>query len=141
MTAQNGTQNGDLTARQGRVIAALLTQGTVAHAAIAARVGRRTIHTWLSSDPVFLAALRQAEGEAIDLAVRRLVKHADQAITVAVGIMNDPQNAPTVRLRGAALILDSLLRLRQIRDMEDRLKVLEDAITELGLQASPTASP
>lgn len=124
--AHNGSPGQKLTPRQRRSIVALLSERDVSHAAIAAKVGRRTLVRWLA-EPAFQAELSRAEGEAIAAATRRLVRYQDSAIDklgdlVAVG------SSETLQLRAAQSVLDFLIKLRDLRNTEERLSALENAV-------------
>lgn len=119
--ADNGT---DLTPRQQRTVAALLAARNVREAAKQVKVPERTVYTWLN-EPRFRAALYEAEGHLIDSATRRLLAHQDVALTVILHIMADKENAASVRLKAAQAVLDQLLKLRELRNVEQRLTSLE----------------
>jgi hypothetical protein len=121
--ADNGI---DLTTRQQRTIAALLAARNVREAAKQVKVSERTVYTWLA-EPVFRAALYEAEGHLIDAATRRLLQHQDVALTVILTIMADEEIAPSTRLRAAIAIIDFMLKLRELRSIEQRLTALEAA--------------
>jgi hypothetical protein len=76
--AVNGNPEG-LTSRKKRAIAALLTSRDIKAAALAAKVGERTLHRWLD-DQSFRDALQAAESEAINTATRRLIGLEDSAV-------------------------------------------------------------
>jgi hypothetical protein len=76
--ATNGNPE-KLTPRQRRAIAALLSSRDVKAAALAAKVGARTLYRWLD-DQSFRNALSAAESEAIDTATRRLIGLEDSAV-------------------------------------------------------------
>lgn len=121
--AQTGTDN-ELTTRQRRAIAALLTERNVSAAAQAANVGVRTLYTWLA-EPAFRLAVREAESTAIDAAARRLVGLADGALSVLAAMLTDNDTAPALKLRAAQTILDHLLELRELATLESRVAALE----------------
>jgi hypothetical protein len=125
--AGNGTQT-----RQARMIAALLDPSHPSQEAAcrAAGVPLRTLHNWLRDDPDFLAALRRAESEAITLAMRRLVTVAPAAVAVIVAVMADTKTSASLRLRAAGQVLDTLQRLREMHDFEERLAALEARIPQ-----------
>lgn len=118
-----------LPARQVRAISALLSHRTQVEAAEAAGIGERTLATWLTQ-PEFQAALRAAEGTAIDAAVREMLSLQGDAIDVLAGLMNDVEIKGSVRLRAAQITLDNLLRLRELRNVESRLARLEELMEE-----------
>ncbi len=119
--ADNGT---DLTPRQQRTIAALLAARTVREAAKQVKVPERTVYTWLG-ETSFRAALYAAEGHLIDAATRRLLHHQDMALSVILHLMANPENPASVRLKAAQAVLDQLLRLRELRNIEQRLTALD----------------
>jgi hypothetical protein len=124
---ENGTQSTELTQRQRRTIAALLSAKNVRDAANQVKVPERTLYSWLR-DPVFKAALYEAEGQLIDQATRRLLKYQEAAINVVLSIMADSHYSASVRLRAAQTILDTLFKLRELRNVEERLAALEELV-------------
>ena len=113
-----------LRTKQTRAIKALLEYRTIAAAAEAASVSERTIYRWFDV-PAFRSALNKAEGQAIDAATRNLLTLSKAAINVFYEIMQDDTISPGVRLRAADRVMDHLVRLRELRDVEQRLAVLE----------------
>jgi hypothetical protein len=125
--ATNGNDNKKITPQQQRAIAALLSTKNVAEAASKADVGGRTLHRWIAEDAMFKAALSAAESELIDGATRRLLQYQDAAITVIASIMLDKERPSSVRLRAATAVVDYMLKLRELRNIEERLTALEEA--------------
>ena len=113
-----------LRSKQKRAIKALLEYRTIAAAADAASVSERTIYRWFDV-PAFRAALNKAEGQAIDAATRNLLTLSKAAINVFYEVMQDENISPGVRLRAADRVMDHLVRLRELRDVEQRLATLE----------------
>ena len=122
--AENGRK---LSTKQKRAIAALLSQKSVRAAALSAAVGERTLYRWLS-DAEFRAALAAAEGDAIDQATRRLIAMTGKAADELQAILTDLDSTPSVRLRAIELIFANALRLRELRNVEERLAALEKAV-------------
>jgi hypothetical protein len=130
MAAISDETNGlTLTPKQARAIVALLTARNLEAAAREAGVGERTLSTWLT-DPVFKAALKQAEAEAIEAAGRRLAGYSEHAVSTVLTLMADRNSPPSVRLKAAATILDQLLKWRQYNELEERIAALEAAALE-----------
>mgnify|MGYP003375273751 CR=1 FL=1 len=69
----------ELTTKQKRAIACLLTHSSTTAAAAAADVSEKTVYRWLK-DPAFLQALHQEEGAAISQATRGLVILQEKAL-------------------------------------------------------------
>lgn len=121
--ADSGTQS-ELTPRQRRAVLALLSEKDVRAAALAAKVPERSLWRWLAL-PAFRAALTQAEGDLIDKATRRLLNLQDPAISVITVVLADKTISPGIRLRAAQSVLDYMIRLRELRNTEERLEELE----------------
>lgn len=118
-----------ITPAQTRTIAALLTHRTIEEAAHAAGVTPRTVTRWLENNN-FRFQLAQAETGVIDQATRLLMALQGDAITTMAGIMDDTKVSPAVRLRAAQAILDTIIRLRELRNVEVRLIALEAAVND-----------
>lgn len=119
---------GTLTPKQQRAVRALLEQKSVGDAAKSIGVGERTLFRWLT-DPAFKLALSAAESDLLDAATRRLLSLQDAAIGTFESLLADGSEASdTVRLRAASAVLDHLLKLRELRDIEQRLTALEQTI-------------
>jgi hypothetical protein len=123
--AANGISSNKITRQQQRGIAALLTTKTVAEAAKQTGVSLRTMFRWMNEDAAFKAALAEAESELIATATRRLLQYQDAAITTVATIMLDKQNRATVRLRAATTVIETMLKLRELNNFEQRLIALE----------------
>jgi hypothetical protein len=122
--AQNGKHNGELTAKQHKVLAALLTEPTVAAAAQKVGVGERTVHTWLS-EPAFEAAYRAARREAVGQAIARLQQVSTAAVTVLVRVMASEKTPPSTRGAAAKIVLDTAIRAVELDDLQARIAALE----------------
>jgi hypothetical protein len=122
------TNGSGLSSRQQRAVAALLASKSVAEAASTAGVGERTLYRWLAEDQAFRAALSQAEGDLLDTATRRLLTLQGKAID-ALEHLIERAETEGVRLRAAQVAIDTSLKLREMRDIEQRLTALEQAQT------------
>lgn len=118
------TENGTLTPKQHRAITALLTERDIRSAATAAGVGERTLWRWLGN-PVFRAFLAATEGEVIDAATRRLLSLQDSAIDALEDVLKNGNH--TNKRQAAQAILDTMLKVRELRNIESRLAALEAA--------------
>lgn len=126
--AASGSAGGKLTPKQERAIRALLEHKSVSEAAASIGVGERTLYRWLT-DPAFQQALSAAEGDLLDAATRRLLSLQDDAISTFADMLSDDSEASaTVKLRAAQAVLDYMLKLRELRDIEQRLTTLEQAM-------------
>jgi hypothetical protein len=122
------TQTKKLTSRQTRAIDALISEPTIEQAAERAGVTRKTIYRWLQY-PGFRAELTAAESAAIDKSCRRLIAMADKAITALDDVLDNPsQNGAGNKRLAAAAIIDIFMRLRELRNIENRLSELESVV-------------
>jgi len=112
-----------ITPAQQKCIEALLTSGSVTAAAEAANVNRGTIYRW-KSDPVFMAALKEAEAEAVQGLSRALAGLGDMAAQALRDALA-PSNKISVRLRAAEIVTDRLLKIRELVELEARIAALE----------------
>lgn len=115
-----------LTPKQRRAVAALLTTGEVGAAAREAGINRTTLYRWLH-DPVFLAAVREAEADALDELSRLLVRLGRTAVATIAKAMSDPVTPAATRVRAADVALNRLLQLRELAQLEARVQALEQA--------------
>jgi len=119
-----------LTVRQKRAITALMETPTLAEAAALAGVNPRTLHRWLDTQ-AFRAGLSAAEGAAINNVSRRLVQLGDKAVDALESVLDNPNQKGAGNKRLAAqAILDNLLKLRELRSIEERIANLEAVIYE-----------
>jgi len=111
---------------QRKAIEQLLVHGEVQAAAVAAGVSRDSIHRWMK-EPVFVAALREAERLAIGCAARSLARLATKATTILEAAMDDTAAPMSTRIRAADTVLTRLIQLREFTDLEERLTALEES--------------
>jgi phage terminase small subunit len=116
-----------LSPRQQRAVVALLSTGEVKAAAAEAGITRETLHRWLR-DPVFLAAVREAEAEALDELSRLLVRLGRTAVGTIARAMSDPATPAATKVRAADVALSRLLQLRELAQLEARVQALEQAV-------------
>lgn len=116
-----------LTPRQKRAIAALLSSKSVRDAALVAEVSERQLYRWFER-PDFQAALLEAESAAIDAETRRLVGLSEVAVSALEKLLTNPGTTNLVRLRAIQARSDIMLRMLEMRALEQRLTALESAI-------------
>ena len=85
---------------------------------------------WMA-DFAFKQAVVGAESEVIDAATRRLVGMQDKAIDILDEILKGGKGIRnSLKLRAAQSVLDYLLKIRELRDLEERLTALEGELLE-----------
>jgi hypothetical protein len=122
-----------VTARQRRLIEALLAGQSVTQACRTAGVGRRTYYRWLRQ-PAFREALAEAEADLLEAATRRLLALQASALDAVGAVLADEHLPPTYRLQAARLVLDSALRFYDATSLERRLRALEEEVRRVAAQ-------
>lgn len=116
----------ELTPRQSRAIAALLTEDTVVAAAETVGVNARTLFRWLEQRP-FRQALNKARREALSLANIRLQRIVERAPRILENIADDPKASPATRVRAVVAATKIAQHGIEIDEFEDRIADLEEA--------------
>jgi HEAT repeat protein len=85
---------------------------------------REEIYNWLK-DPEFKAELERLRTDIVNDAISQLKNNATKATNTLVNLLEDESSQ--VRLKAANDILNHLGRFMELRELETRLKALEDA--------------
>ena len=101
----------------------------ISKAAKEAGVSPKTIYTWFRQ-PEFIEALNEATNEAIRQVSRDLVGLGIKAIKHLHEVIDDPETLTRDRIRSIALVLDNLIKYRELSDIEARLTNLEEMIND-----------
>ncbi len=131
--SQNGAK---ITARQRRLIEALLAGQSITQACQTAGVGRRTYYRWMKQVH-FADALQEAESELLTVSMRRLLSMQGAAVDGLQDLLNDKHLRPSDRLRAVQMVLDGVLRLRSAVELESRLAELERQVQNITAQEPP----
>ena len=116
----------ELNTNQKRAVPALLAYGTVTAAAAALGLGEKTLYRYLEN-PAFKAELDKAVKGLIDSAGVRLYAGQDAALDTLEDIMESGKREADRRL-AAVNWLTFAVKWREIQNVEDRLKALEEAV-------------
>lgn len=133
------TEEPELTARQSRAIAALLSENTVAAAARAVKLNPRTLFRWLEQRH-FRQALNRARREALSLANIRLQRLVEEAPQILESIVRDPNASPATRVRAVLAATKIAHNGIEIDEFEDRVADLEKARKALESKTSVSYS-
>jgi hypothetical protein len=125
------TKTDELTHKQHKALAALLSEPTVTAAAAKCGIGERTLHTWLHDVPAFAAAYTAARRDAVGQAVGRLQHATGIAVDALIDVLDSEYTpAPAaVRVSAAKVIIEYALRFRELDELESRIAALENAST------------
>lgn len=113
----------DLTPKQEKAIAALMSSPTITEAAKAARIGERTLYAWLD-DPAFSAAYRAALREALSYATGRLQRLSSAAADTLERLLTCGK--PAIELGAARSVFEFAIKVTEIEDLQQRLTALEE---------------
>lgn len=116
----------DLTPKQKKALAAILSQPTLAAAAAAAGLNIRTLGRYLQLEP-FKRALANAESQAIDGAARRLVAGLDLALDTLRDLMQTA-TSENVRRSAADAWTGRAMQLLELRELDQRITQLEKEV-------------
>jgi hypothetical protein len=118
--------NDGISTKQKAAIRALLTGASYPEAARAAKVHENTIGQWMK-EPAFCAALGQAESDAMRAVSLSLVSLAEKASGVLGSVLDNLTARDSARIRAADVILGRLLQIKELSELEERVKKLEEA--------------
>jgi hypothetical protein len=119
----NGNHS-DLTEKQRRAIAALLSEPTTKKAAAAAKVGETTIHRWLN-EPAFSAALKESRERVFESTLAALQGASSKAVETLLDVMKDEKAQPSARVSAAKTVLELAIKGRDQLELGERLAYLE----------------
>jgi hypothetical protein len=119
-------EKSSLSRSQERALAALVSQPTIALAAAQARVGERTLYTWLADDKAFKAEYLRLRREIVNNAVFQLQKATNNAVNCLVSVMNSGEDSPaSARVAAAREVLTQAFKALEIDELEQRVAALE----------------
>lgn len=119
--------NGELSVKQHKLIALLLTERTIDAACKKASVAVTTYWRWMQ-DPYFLREYRRARRGIIENTVAKLQSLTFAAIDTLE--RNLSCENPAVEIRSASIVLDQSIKGLELLDVDARLVMLETIIKE-----------
>ncbi len=114
----------EISAKQARAIAALLTNPDINTAAADIGCNVRTLYEWLRQD-VFRKALREAQAAVIEQAQGRLIAGQSAALDALEFLIRGAESE-AVRRQAAMDWVNLMQRYRELGDIETRLLALEN---------------
>jgi transposase-like protein len=116
---QNGTEN-----RRELVASALANGCSVSDAATRFDVGRTTIHRW-KTESEFRDRISELRSELLSQAAGRSAALVGEALATLGELLTDPEQPGNVRVSSARVLIDSTLRITELKTLDDRLLALE----------------
>jgi hypothetical protein len=128
----------ELSFKQEKAIAALLSEATISAAAERSGVSEVTLYRWIKL-PVFRDAYRAARREVVEKAVAQLQQSSWAASTTLQQLLFSKSDS--IRLRAAVAIFNQANKGIELIDFDERLAALEAQATEdaqrsIGLRAA-----
>ena len=127
--AENGHVTGHLTTVQRKARDALIAGASKHQADLVAGRSRRTLDRWIQDEPSFRDALRVATNAAVSDASRRMATMLDDCLTALQGVIDEPSSNRDI-LRATQVITNSMIRLREFGELEERIRLLEERATD-----------
>lgn len=122
-----GKTEKELSAKQERALACLLSEATATEAARKAKVGLSTLMRWMNEEH-FRNAYQAARGQLLDAALAKLQGASSDAVATLKNLMEREDVPAAARISAARSILDLGLRLREQMEISERLQLIEQAI-------------
>jgi hypothetical protein len=113
--------------KEARLVLALAAGANATSAARRAGCSRATVFRRLQ-DADFCRAVSKSRGQILSRATARLARTSTQAVDTLQKLLDD--DSPTVRRSAAKSLLDSLARLTDLAEVEERIAELETAVGE-----------
>lgn len=113
--------------RQLHVLPFLISNPTVESAAKQSGVSAKQIFDWLNK-PVFRQELENRKNEGVNQAVDRLKMTASKACDTLINLLDNAQS-DSIKHRVAVDMLNMTLKFIEFKDVEQRLRKLEETIT------------
>jgi len=117
-----------LTRRQLHALPFLISNPSVESAAKQSGNSPKQIFDWLNQ-PIFRQELEQSKNEAVNQAVDRLKATASKACDTLISLLDNAESE-SVRHRVAIDLLNMTLKYMEFKDVEQRIRKLEDTIME-----------
>jgi hypothetical protein len=112
----------NLSPKQHKAIAALMSSPTISAAAAAVGVNERQVYRWLD-DPAFAEAYRAARREAVGQATARLQQVSSEAVDRLQALLTCGK--PAIELSAARSIIEFAVKSVELEDLQARIEALE----------------
>src|SRR5271168_4016458 len=116
-----------LTRRQLHALPFLISNPSIELAAKQSGVSAKQIFDWLNQ-PIFRQELEKRKNEGVNQAVDRLKLTASKACDTLINLLDNAQS-DSIRHRVAVDMLNMTLKFMEFKDVEQRLRKLEETIT------------
>jgi hypothetical protein len=116
----------ELTGKQSKVIALLVSGATIEAAAHKSAVNPATVHAWLKK-PHFADGYRNARRSVVTQATASLQAACSDAVSTLLAVASDASAPASSRVSAARVILEMSLKSFELEDLAARIEKLEIA--------------
>jgi hypothetical protein len=116
-----------LTVRQTKALPYFLESASIHEVCRRANIGQSTYYRYLADDN-FMVALEEARKQVTSGALEILKGSFSKAAQTLVSLLDNPQ--VWVKLRASERILETVMRLKEVEEIENRLEEVERIIVE-----------
>ena len=125
MVRRNTETSDRFTQKQRATLVHLVTSPDIKKASESVGVSRKQIYEWFKI-PDFRNELASLQNEALDVAIASLKGTAARAVDVLTELLDDPDSR--VRLKCANDILTHIGKFRELQEIEERVRAIEEAM-------------
>ena len=119
----------ELTPKQEKALAALLSEPTATAAAETANIALSTLMRWLN-EPSFAAAYKMARERILETTLTALQSASGQAVITLRDVLTDATARAGEKVSAAKAIIEFALKAREVLEVEERLKALESLLAQ-----------
>lgn len=122
-----GNNGNGLGPEKRKALDVLLATGNQTDAAEAAGVHDRTLRRWLATDPAFMAALYDAQGQALENVTTALVSAARGAVEYLDSVIRNENAKAELRTSASKIVIMAVLQWYEKQILVQRVEALEEA--------------
>lgn len=120
----------DITIKQEKAIAALLTEPTIQLAADKAGVGETTLYRWMKEES-FDKAFKEARKSALSQTISRLQQTTTDAVNTLKSVMENEESPASSRVTAAKTVLEMAFKAYELEDLAAKVEEMEQYIQEV----------
>jgi transposase-like protein len=116
-----------LNSKQSKAIILLLEDKSIAEIAGILKVALNTLYKWLETNEVFIKAYAEAREKIFSEALEQLKEASREAVKTLREVMR-PGYKESARVSASKTILELALKMKEINELEARIKALEEKL-------------
>ena len=118
-----------LTTKQAKAIPLLLAAKNYEEGCKAAKISRTTLHSWMQ-DEAFASEFDHQRNEIVEAAFGMISQNIEKAVSTLVGLLDTGDDR--VKRLAAKDVIGHFLKHKEIRDMEERIELIEERLDKRG---------